>query len=69
MNSEEYSDKLADHEDWKDGMNTFRAKISKEITEIYQSIAEVRSLTLKLAEYAKINTEIREREMANELEQ
>ena len=68
MNSREYSDKLADHEDWKDSMNAFRTKISKEITEIYQSIAEVRSLTLKLAEYTKINTEIKEREMANDLE-
>ena len=68
MNSREYSDKLADHEDWKDGMNAFRTKISKEITEIYQSIAEVRSLTLKLVEYTKINTEIKEREMANDLD-
>tara|TARA_Y100001938_G_scaffold143411_1_gene216128 strand:- start:929 stop:1135 length:207 start_codon:yes stop_codon:yes gene_type:complete len=67
MNSRNYSDKLADHEDWKDGMNAFREKILKEITEIYQSIAEIKSLALKLAEYAEINTEIRKTEMTNDL--
>ena len=41
-------DKLANDADWKDGMNVFRGKISKEITEIYQSIAKIESHILKL---------------------
>ena len=41
-------DKLANDADWKDGMNAFRGKISKEITEIYQSIAKIESHILKL---------------------
>ena len=41
-------DKLANDADWKDGMNAFRGKISKEITEIYQSIARIESHILKL---------------------
>jgi len=42
------TDKLTDHADWQDGMNAFRSKISKEITEIYQSIARIESDILKL---------------------
>ena len=42
------TDKLTDHADWKDGINAFREKISKEITEIYQSIAKIESHILKL---------------------
>ena len=34
--------------DWKDGINAFRTKMSKEITEIYQSIARIESHILKL---------------------
>ena len=41
-------DKIANDADWKDGMNAFREKISKEITEIYQSIAKIESHILKL---------------------
>ena len=41
-------DKIANDADWKDGMNAFRDKISKEITEIYQSIARIESSILKL---------------------
>ena len=41
-------DKMANDADWKDGMNAFREKISKEITEIYQSIARIESQILKL---------------------
>ena len=41
-------DKIANDADWKDGMNAFREKISKEITEIYQSIAKIESHLLKL---------------------
>ena len=35
------NDKMADHEDWKDGMNVFREKASKEFTEIYQSLSRI----------------------------
>ena len=35
------NDKMADHEDWKDGMNTFRSKSCKEFTEIYQSLSKI----------------------------
>ena len=35
------NDKIADHEDWKDGMNVFRSKSYKEFTEIYQSLAKI----------------------------
>ena len=41
-------DKIANDADWKDGMNAFREKISKEMTEIYQSIAKIESHLLKL---------------------
>ena len=41
-------DKIMEDADWKDGMNAFRNKISKEITEIYQSIAKIESHILKL---------------------
>ena len=41
-------DKIANDAYWKDGMNAFRGKISKEITEIYQSIARIESHLLKL---------------------
>ena len=36
-------DRLAEEADWKDGMNAFREKILKEITEIYHSLAEIRN--------------------------
>ena len=35
------NDKMADHEDWKDGINAFRLKSYKEFTEIYQSLATI----------------------------
>ena len=41
-------DKLANDADWKDGIDAFRNKMSKEITEIYQSIAKIESHILKL---------------------
>jgi len=41
-------DKIANDADWRDGINAFRGKISKEITEIYQSIAKIESHILKL---------------------
>ncbi len=41
-------DKIANDADWKDGMDAFRGKISKEITEIYQSIARIETSILKL---------------------
>ena len=42
------TDKMTEDADWRDGMNAFRGKISKEITEIYQSIAKIESHILKL---------------------
>ena len=41
-------DKMMEDADWKDGINAFRTKMSKEITEIYQSIAKIESHILKL---------------------
>ena len=41
-------DKMANDADWRDGMNAFREKISKEMTEIYQSIAKIELHILKL---------------------
>ena len=41
-------DKIANDADWRDGIDAFRGKISKEITEIYQSIARIESHILKL---------------------
>ena len=41
-------DKIANDADWKDGIDAFRNKMSKEITEIYQSIARIESHILKL---------------------
>ena len=35
------NDKIADHEDWRDGMNVFRSKSCKEFTEIYQSLSKI----------------------------
>tara|TARA_R100001594_G_scaffold97288_1_gene131518 strand:- start:4403 stop:4639 length:237 start_codon:yes stop_codon:yes gene_type:complete len=58
MRPKEYTDRITEHEDWKDGMNRFRSSAEKEITEIYKSIADIRNLTLKLAEYVQVNTEI-----------
>ena len=46
-------DKIANDADWKDGINSFREKISKEITEIYQSIARIESHLLKLTKKEK----------------
>ena len=42
------SDRITEYADWKDGINAFRDKIGKEITEIYQSIARIESHILKL---------------------
>ena len=35
------TNKLTDHEDWKDGINAFREKSCKEFTEIYQSLSMI----------------------------
>ena len=47
-------DKMMEEADWKDGINAFRGKISKEITEIYQSIARIESQILKLIKIIKL---------------
>ena len=35
------NDKMTEDADWRDGMNSFRAKAYKEFTEIYQSLAKI----------------------------
>ena len=57
MRSERYTDKIAAHEDWKDGMNAFRNKMCREITEIYQELARIKKLTLKLVEYIELKAD------------
>ena len=47
------NDKLADHEDWKDGMNAFREKSCKEFTEIYQSLSRIEEEIKKLTQIIK----------------
>ena len=36
------TDKLTDHEDWKDGMNAFRLKILTEITHLQEEINKIK---------------------------
>ena len=47
------TDKLTDHEDWKDGMNAFRLKAYKEFTEIYQSLAKIETEITKIKDKLK----------------
>ena len=42
------NDRITEDADWKDGMNAFRLKVYKEITEIYQDLAKIESQILKL---------------------
>ena len=35
------TDRMTEHEDWKDGINAFRNKSYKEFTEIYHSLAKI----------------------------
>ena len=42
------NDRITEHEDWKDGINVFRDKVNKEITEIYQSISRIETQILQL---------------------
>ena len=46
-------DKIANDADWRDGMNAFRGKISKEITEIYQSITRIEKELNKIKDKIK----------------
>ena len=36
------ADRMADHEDWKDGMNVFRLKVWKEMTRLEEEINEIK---------------------------
>ena len=36
------TDKLTDHEDWKDGMNAFRLRIWQEVNELREEIIELK---------------------------
>ena len=46
----EYRDRIAEHEDFKDAMYSFRNKMMKEVTEIYHSIAELKQELEKIKE-------------------
>ena len=48
------TDKLTDHEDWKDGMNAFRLKMWEELTHCYTKIS------LMQEEINKINNKLKE---------
>ena len=47
------NDKMAAHEDWKDGMNVFREKSYKEFTEIYHSLAKIEEEINKIKQTIK----------------
>ena len=49
------TDKMADHEDWKDGINAFRNKSYKEFTEIYHSLAKIEEEVNKIKQKIKEN--------------
>ena len=36
------NDRMADHEDWKDGMNAFRLKVWQELTRLEEEINEIK---------------------------
>ena len=36
------TDKLTDHEDWKDGMNAFRLKVWQELTRLEEEINKIK---------------------------
>ena len=36
------NDRMADHEDWKDGMNAFRLKVWQELTRLEKEINEIK---------------------------
>ena len=36
------NDKMADHEDWKDGMNAFRLKVWQELTRLEEEINKIK---------------------------
>ena len=38
------TDKLTDHEDWKDGMNAFRLKIWQEVNELREEINKIKQI-------------------------
>ena len=45
------NDRIADHEDWKDGINQFRIRIYEDIENIYQQLKKIQE---KLNRYDKI---------------
>ena len=36
------NDRMADHEDWKDGMNAFRLKVWQELTRLEEEINKIK---------------------------
>ena len=41
MRSAVASDKLTDHEDWKDGINVFRLRITEELADINEKLEKI----------------------------
>ena len=39
------TDKLTDHEDWKDGMNAFRLKVWQELTKLEEEVNKIKDKT------------------------
>tara|TARA_B100000029_G_C16889344_1_gene709743 strand:+ start:354 stop:512 length:159 start_codon:yes stop_codon:yes gene_type:complete len=52
MSIHERADRMTADADWKEGMNAFRSKISKEITEIYQAIAKLEQTIKRMKDNA-----------------
>jgi hypothetical protein len=48
------TDKLTDHEDWKDGMNAFRLKMWEELTHMWEELTHLQE------EINKINNKLKE---------
>ena len=36
------NDKMADYEDWKDGMNAFRLKVWQELTKLEEEVSKIK---------------------------
>ena len=50
------TDRMTEHEDWKDGINAFRNKSYKEFTEIYHSLAKIEEEINKIKQQIKGET-------------
>lgn len=41
MKSESEHDRIAEHEDWRDGMNAFRLRTHQDLEEIYKQLQQI----------------------------